>query len=261
MDTSKQKLSARGAFRWAIGFVLVAALVFTLAPTGALASSDVKQAPAFASVPSNPEQSPASALASADAEKTITITLVPRIKGAKNFKMKAVYGKKYPEDWSHLVRLGYLFTGWHLGSKDGKVVKLTGKCTFKKNVKLFATWKKASANKIAQDIAKRAKKKKGALNRITEASKLVYAYTTLCKYAYNYQSTYNKPEGVFVNGVYTCAGSTRALGLVLTKMGYKWKHVNENKYTHQWNTLKINGKAIWADAMIGMAGYGKHPYV
>lgn len=40
--------------------------------------------------------------------------------------------------------------------------------------------------------------------------------------------------GVFVDGVYTCAGTTRALGRVLDYMGYGWQHVNENKWVHQW---------------------------
>ena len=43
---------------------------------------------------------------------------------------------------------------------------------------------------------------------------------------------YRSPYGVFVAGVYTCAGSTRALGRVLDYMGYSWQHVNENKWVH-----------------------------
>ena len=45
----------------------------------------------------------------------------------------------------------------------------------------------------------------------------------------------------------------------LDKMGYKCKHVNKNKWTHQWVTLKMDGKKGWADAypMGGGANYGK----
>lgn len=58
-------------------------------------------------------------------------------------------------------------------------------------------------------------------------------------------------------GVYTCAGSTRALGRVLDYMGYSWQHVNENKWSHQWCIVTMDGQTGYADGMGGIAGYGE----
>lgn len=73
-------------------------------------------------------------------------------------------------------------------------------------------------------------------------------------------SYYNKPEGVFIQRQYSCAGSTRALGLVLNYMGYSWTHINENQWTHQWCELTMDGQKGYADGMGGFAGYGAYPY-
>ena len=58
-------------------------------------------------------------------------------------------------------------------------------------------------------------------------------------------------------GVYTCAGTTRALGRVLDYMGYGWQHVNENKWVHQWCIMTMDGQTRYADGMGGIAGYGE----
>ena len=68
---------------------------------------------------------------------------------------------------------------------------------------------------------------------------------------------YRSPYGVFVAGVYTCAGTTRALGRVLDYMGYSWQHVNENKWSHQWCIVTMDGQTGYADGMGGIAGYGE----
>lgn len=73
-------------------------------------------------------------------------------------------------------------------------------------------------------------------------------------------SYYNKPEGVFIKREYSCAGATRALGLVLNYMGYSWTHINENQWTHQWCELTMDGQKGYADGMGGFAGYGDYPY-
>ncbi len=72
-------------------------------------------------------------------------------------------------------------------------------------------------------------------------------------------SYYNSAYGVFIKRESSCAGCTRALGLVLSLMGYEWTHVNENQWTHQWVRLTIDGETIWADGQVGWVGYGKHP--
>ncbi|MDR0851363.1 MAG: fibronectin type III domain-containing protein, partial [Clostridiales Family XIII bacterium] len=70
---------------------------------------------------------------------------------------------------------------------------------------------------------------------------------------------YNTPYGVFVAGESSCAGCTRALGMVLSCMGYSWEHVNPNSWTHQWCRLTMDGQVGFADGQVGWAGYGPHP--
>ena len=86
---------------------------------------------------------------------------------------------------------------------------------------------------------------------------VVAAYCDNCIYGSDTNKYYRSPYGVFVAGVYTCAGSTRALGRVLDYMGYSWQHVNENKWSHQWCIVTMDGQTGYADGMGGIAGYGE----
>ena len=70
---------------------------------------------------------------------------------------------------------------------------------------------------------------------------------------------YRTEYGVFVKRESSCAGCTRALGLVLSCMGYKWSHVNENQWTHQWVSVTMDGQEGFADGQVGWVGYGTHP--
>ncbi len=55
---------------------------------------------------------------------------------------------------------------------------------------------------------------------------------------------YNDPYGYFIKKSASCAGCARATGLCLSMLGFKYEHVNENQYTHQWARVKI-GKKYW----------------
>ena len=83
---------------------------------------------------------------------------------------------------------------------------------------------------------------------------------------------YRTAYGVFIAGEYSCAGSTRALGLILdyldvlcqkkdpTKYGpLKWVHVNANKWDDQWCQIVCDYHEAYADPIGAWAGYGKHP--
>lgn len=94
-------------------------------------------------------------------------------------------------------------------------------------------------------------------DRIAAAAKIVGEYSQSCTYTSDGDDYYTS-YGVFVKGEYTCAGSTRAMGMVLECMGYEWEHVNENEWAHQWCRFRVDGKQMWADGQIGMVGYGKH---
>ena len=59
---------------------------------------------------------------------------------------------------------------------------------------------------------------------------------------------YNDPYGYFVLGVSSCAGCTRATGLCLNILGIPYEHVNENKWSHQWCRVNVNGVYWICDA-------------
>ena len=94
------------------------------------------------------------------------------------------------------------------------------------------------------------------LQRVSAAARIVSSYCNNCQYGSDSTKYYRSPYGVFVAGVYTCAGSTRALGRVLDYMGYPWQHHNENQNSHQWCILTMDGQTGFADGMGGFAGYG-----
>lgn len=116
--------------------------------------------------------------------------------------------------------------------------------------------KDASALAVAQQIASVIPTDRSDAERIAMAAHIVSNY---CKYGtyshYMSGKDYRTAYGLFVKGDYTCAGTTRALGLVLTCMGYPWKHVNENQYEHQWCQLTIDGRTLMADGQTGEVWY------
>ena len=97
------------------------------------------------------------------------------------------------------------------------------------------------------------------LQKVRAASRLVARYCSQCTYGNDENRYYRTPYGVFVAGVYTCAGATRALGRVLDYMGYAWEHANENQWSHQWCILTMDGQQGFADGQVGITGYGEHP--
>ena len=123
--------------------------------------------------------------------------------------------------------------------------------------KLSLNEKKALAQKVAQQIADFIGTEGSELERATLAAQIVYAYCSRCYYTMSGKD-YREAHGVFIKGEYSCAGSTRALGMVLDCMGIQWSHVNPNQYTHQWCKIKADGKIGWADGFVGMAGYGEY---
>jgi ribosomal protein S14 len=130
-------------------------------------------------------------------------------------------------------------------------------------IKLSKEEKRALAMEVAQEIADLIlAETEGAsdLERVYLAAYVVCAFCEQCVYTTEGED-YSQAYGVFIKGEFSCAGSTRALGMVLECMGYEWFHVNENQWTHQWCMVEMDGQIGWADGMIGMAGYGEHAYV
>lgn len=104
----------------------------------------------------------------------------------------------------------------------------------------------AQARVIAQQIANEVLADKSLttdLAKVQKAAQKVAGYASRCSYTMEgdyYASAY----GVFIKGEYSCAGTARALGMVLECMGYSWKHINEDGYTHQWVELTMDASMV-----------------
>ena len=129
------------------------------------------------------------------------------------------------------------------------------------------------AHEEAQEIAQLVMNYEGAttdLERIGLAAGMVHQYVKRCGPAnvYFFENGmpscrpivgYNRPFGTLVTFYSSCAGDTRALGLVLEYMGFEWYHVNANQNTHQWCVVYgVDGQTAFADASsLGAVGYGE----
>lgn len=56
-----------------------------------------------------------------------------------------------------------------------------------------------------------------------------------------------------------CSGFCKAVTLMCNAAGLQSKHINANSWTHQWNTVLINGEWIILDAQGGIFGGTVHP--
>lgn len=95
------------------------------------------------------------------------------------------------------------------------------------------------------------------LAQVEQAARYVNAFCNDGRYTMS-GPYYNKPYGVFIAHEFSCAGGTRAMGLVLNELGYSYRHVNENLYTHQWCETVLDGRKAWVDGTNGYAGYGEY---
>ena len=119
--------------------------------------------------------------------------------------------------------------------------------------------KDAQARVIAKQIASQCTEGT-QLERVEKASSIVYGY--YARGVHKETGTdYRTAYGVFIKGEASCAGCCRALGMVLSEMGISYKHINENQWTHQWLELTMDGQPGWADANVGLAGYGEYPFM
>lgn len=96
------------------------------------------------------------------------------------------------------------------------------------------------------------------IEKVAYASGIVQAYCELGTYTTEGQM-YRTAYGVFIGREYSCAGATRALGLVLDYMGITWYHKNINQWADQWCQVIVDGQEGFADPTYPLAGYGKHP--
>ncbi len=114
------------------------------------------------------------------------------------------------------------------------------------------------AKQIAAGITEAGGDKVKEVEKVAYAAGVVKAYCDLGTYTTEGQ-IYRTAYGVFIGGEYSCAGATRALGLILDYMGITWVHKNINSWDNQWCQVIVDGKEGYGDAILAQAGYGKHP--
>lgn len=162
---------------------------------------------------------------------------------------------------------GHVFTNWTVTTEatyeaEGSRTRTCTGCGMTETetipmLELTKEEKRQLALQVAQKIAASITATSD-LEKVEQAAYLVSQYSRNCRYTMEGED-YSQAYGVFVKGEYSCAGSTRALGMVLDCLGIRWEHVNENEYTHQWCRVWINGEEGFADGQAGIAGFGKHP--
>ena len=96
------------------------------------------------------------------------------------------------------------------------------------------------------------------VEKVAYAAGIVKAYCDLGTYTTK-GKMYRTAYGVFIGGEYSCAGATRALGLILDYLGISWVHKNINTWEDQWCQVIVDGKEGYGDGISATAGYGKHP--
>lgn len=170
-------------------------------------------------------------------------------KGVMQTGLRTIGKKKYYFD----KNIGYMMTTAiykeYLIAYNGVCHKIPDKKTGNKT---------EDAQRVAKLIAKCIQKGGRDIDRVRQAAFYVSVFCSKCKYTMS-GPNYSEAYGVFIAKEYSCAGATRALGMVLDNLGYRWTHANRNQYTHQWCRLKMDGRTGYADGQIGAAGYGKHP--
>lgn len=114
------------------------------------------------------------------------------------------------------------------------------------------------AKQIAEHITEAGGDKVKEIEKVAYAAGVVKAYCDLGTYTTDGQM-YRTAYGVFIGGQYSCAGATRALGLILDYMGIKWVHKNINTWEDQWCQVIADGQEGYGDGCGAIAGYGKHP--
>lgn len=194
------------------------------------------------------------------------------VAGAKRYR---IFFKNRYGQWKKLAdtdRSGYLYKGASHGAKytftvrclseDGKKFLSSyiaaGKTLRYVDPKRSYTAKQKKAHEVVMYIVDQITDEYTDFEKVCIAADATAYYCSHATYTSD-DPDYSTPYGVFVKGVYTCSGATRALGMILDYLGFDWKHMNENQYTHQWCELRIDGKKVYADGQANLVGYGNHP--
>lgn len=146
--------------------------------------------------------------------------------------------------------------------KAGKAkitVNYEGK-TYTCTVKVYKSLSQKKREKLAKKEAKRIVKTytNSSMTSMQKAQALAYYMfinvglqedQSTRSYRKNYG---NEAYGALVMHLSACSGYCKAYKMLCKAAGIKCKHVNANKWTHQWNEVYINGKWLMVDTQAGM---------
>lgn len=142
------------------------------------------------------------------------------------------------------------------GKKKGKAT-ITATVNGKK-LKCRVTVKeisKAQREKVAKQYAKKIVKKytSSKMTRLEKAHALFLyligtTHSQLNQSTSAYKQNYgNEAYGALVSGKAACSGFCRAYTMLCKEAGIPVRHINANKWTHQWNEIKIGKKWYMVD--------------
>ena len=134
--------------------------------------------------------------------------------------------------------------------------------TYKCKVRVYKSLSKKKREKLAKKQAKRIVKTftKPSMPKAEKAFRLAeYLYQNTAIQNNQSNSAYKKNYG---NEAYAalnmhiaaCSGYCKAYMMLCKEAGIKCKHINANKWTHQWNKVKIGGKWYKVDTQAGIIG-------
>jgi len=158
------------------------------------------------------------------------------------------YGGKYMSPDDYTIKLG---ANRKVGKGTFTLIgkgRFTGSKTFSFKIKKMSKSQRTAAAKAeAKRLAK--------LIKLHTTSKrdqtlIIYMVTLVSKQGFQSNAWYKKNFGNeaysdFALGVSACSGSTSASILLAQALGIKTKHVNANKWTHQWAMFKVTSTQWW----------------
>ena len=145
--------------------------------------------------------------------------------------------------------------------KAGKAkikVKYNGK-TYTCNVKVYKSLSKKKREKLAKKEAKRIVKTytNSKMNKMRKAQILAYYMVSNVglqedQGTKSYKKNYgNEAYSALIMHISACSGYCKAYKMLCQEAGIKCKHINANKWTHQWNAVYIGGKWLEVDTQGG----------
>ena len=141
-----------------------------------------------------------------------------------------------------------------------KITVRYGNKTYTCTVKVYKSLSKKQREKMAKKEAKRIVKKYTNSSMTSMRKAQILAYYMMINVGIqddqstkSYRKNYgNEAYSALVMHLSACSGYCKAYKMLCNAAGIKCKHVNANKWTHQWNKVYIKGKWLIVDTQAGM---------